>query len=81
MGCLQGVEPERRQMKYGRSAGASGGVGSNGRLDVVDVRELGMVRVVGFSQMQFVHNKTLAIIKRMIHHYSVRHINKEINES
>ena len=55
-------------MKYGWSAGASGGVGSNGRLKVVDVRELGMERVVGFAYMQFVHNKTLAIIEQMIHH-------------
>ena len=76
-----GAEPKRRQMKYGWSAGASGGVGSNGRLEVVDVRELGMERVVGFAHMQFVHNKTLAIIEQMIHHYSIRHISEKTNES
>ena len=71
-------------MKYGRSVGASGGAGSNGRLevvDVVDVRELGMERVVGFAHMLFVHNKTLAIIEQMIQHYSVRHISEKTNES
>ena len=76
-----GAEPKRRQMKYVRSAGANGGAGSNGRLEVVDVRELGMERVVGFAHMQFVHNKTLAIIEQMIHHYSVGHISEQTNES
>ena len=76
-----GAEPKRRQMKYGRGAGASGGAGSNGRLEVVDVRELGMEREVGFAHMQFVHNKTLAIIEKMIYHYSVRHISQKTNES
>ena len=65
-------------MKHGRSVGASGGAGSNGRLQVVDVRELGLERVVGFAHMLFVHNKTLAIIEQMIHHYSVRHIAKKL---
>ena len=55
-------------MKYGRSPGANGGVGNNGRLKDVDVRELGMERVVGFAYMQFFHNKTLAIIEQMIPH-------------
>nr|POF11256.1 btb/poz and math domain-containing protein 2 [Quercus suber] len=44
-----GAEPKRRQMKYGRSPGASGGVGNNGRLKVVDVRELEKERVEGPS--------------------------------
>ena len=73
-----GVELKRRQVKYGRNPGASCGAGNNGRLEVVDVRELGMERVVGFAHMQFVHNKTLAIIEQMIHHYSVRHIAKKL---
>ena len=68
-------------MKYGQSPGASGGAGNNGRLEVVDVRELGMERVVGFAHVQFVHNKTLAIIEQMIHHYFVRHISQKTNES
>ena len=68
-------------MKYGRSPGANGGVGNNGRLKDVDVRELGMERVVGFAYMQFVPNKTLAIIEQMIHHYVVRHISQKTNES
>ena len=68
-------------MKYGQSPGASDGAGNNGRLEVVDVRELGMERVVGFAHVQFVHNKTLAIIEQMIHHYFVRHVSQKTNES
>ena len=76
-----GAKLKRRQMKYGWSPKASGGVGNNGRLKVVDVKELRMERVVGFAHMQFVHNKALAIIELMIHHYSVRHISQKTNES
>ena len=59
-----GAEPKRRQMKYGWSTGASGGAGSNGRLEVVDVRELGMERVVGFAHMQFFIIKHLSSLNK-----------------
>ena len=75
------MKPKKRQMKYGQSPGANGGVENNSRLEDVDVRELGMERVVGFAYMQFVHNKTMAIIEQMIHHYFVRHISQKTNES
>ena len=75
------MKPKKRQMKYGQSPGANGGVENNSRLEDVDVRELGMERVVGFAYMQFVHNKTLAIIEQMIHHYVVKHISQKTNES
>ena len=75
------MKPKKRQMKYGQSPEANGGVENNSRLEDVDVRELGMERVVGFAYMQFVHNKTLAIIEQMIHHYVVKHISQKTNES
>ena len=59
-----GAEPKRRQMKYVRSAEANGGARSNGRLEVVDVRELGMERVVGFAHMQFFIIKHLSSLNK-----------------
>nr|POF11172.1 btb/poz and math domain-containing protein 2 [Quercus suber] len=49
-----GAKPKKRQMKYGQSPRANGGVGNNGRLEVVDVKELRMERVPPlFSQTLF----------------------------